>query len=198
MAEKCFEMNQVLLIVYIFLMSGATLWLHASHYVNFDSKINVSEVSQLAGAAKQARVVHILGEGCGCSKIVGNHLLSRGPRSGLQELVIVIGRMPQFEIQLKEKGFVVSSEPLEQFRVEHPMVLGVPMFLVQLSDQSIRYSGGYADRMVAPGVKIHDEKIIDGVLAGGTEKELPTLGCHISKKYQSLLDPIGIKYGVNL
>ena len=155
--------------------------LHASH--NYEFSAMWSDDSVLVSESEGMSLMHILGEGCGCSEFVGEYLLKRGKQEN--EEIIAIGKVPEIE-KLKALGFNVR-----EFDREDPAlsgIAGVPLFIVS-HDRKVLYSGGYSDRMLTRQSKMQDLKIFANLSKGQKETALPIYGCANSKKLQNYFDP---------
>lgn len=147
--------------------------------------------AQALGSQKPWLGVHILMEGCGCSKRVFEHLLGRRAQLGIREKILYVGQEASVEAQAREAGFefqYVTAEDLDgSFNVESS-----PLLLVTDPQGRVAYSGGYSQRKNIP--PYIDEQIIASLREGKSLAGLPVFGCAVSKRLQKAIDPLGIKY----
>jgi hypothetical protein len=141
---------------------------------------------------KTWRAVHVLAAGCRCSRGVAEYLASRGPVSGLQESVLLIGSDPVISRLIALRSLaettITPGEADERYHLE-----GAPWLVIIAPDDSIRYAGGYStDRNPRGGYL--DVSIWNAVSAGKSYRPLPAFGCAVSERVQRAIDPLGLKY----
>lgn len=142
------------------------------------------------------RVVHILGGKCACSRVIAEYLIQRGARTDIVEEVIIIDTMNDYVDQLKAKNYLVEHKSIKDFENKIDLS-GVPFFIVHNNEKKVEYIGGYTESSITPHSKINDIAITDSVLQNRSIASLPVFGCAQSKAYQSITDPLGLKYGAN-
>lgn len=137
-------------------------------------------------------VTHILGQGCECSEAVAASLLERGPQAGVQESVVVIGKELLKAPALRARGFQVRTA--EASELDTGEAHAVPTLIIRNQRGDALYVGGYSDQKLSAGVPVNDLQILRSLQGKGPPpKSFPIYGCVMSQKYQSLLDPLGIK-----
>lgn len=136
-------------------------------------------------------VTHVLYAECTCSQRILDHLAQRGARRDVSESAILIDPGPELVQRLQAAHYRVETlTPLElqaRYAIE-----SAPLLIVADPAHQIRYLGGYTEHKQA--LDIRDDAIIDSVLAGRDEADLPLFGCAVSERLQKMLDPLGLKY----
>jgi hypothetical protein len=166
-----------------------SVWLHALHAIPLPA-------TQAAPLAEKTtwRALHALGADCGCSSSVADALISRGPRSGWEEKIYVIGAQPALASQLRAAGFEVEELSAAQFSATTGLP-GAPWLAVHAPDGRTVYSGGYAPtRPGLPATELLDAAIMDRVRRRETVAPYPAFGCATSAALRSSLDPLQLKY----
>jgi hypothetical protein len=138
--------------------------------------------------------VHVLYTDCPCSVRIIEHLLEGGRPEYAIDKVILVGDPYDYARAVNAAGYwvaVVSPEALrERYGVESAPMLAV------LSPQSaggrVEYLGGYTARKQSPDIQ--DIAILERLAHRSKVVEHPVFGCGVSRRLQSLLDPLGIKY----
>jgi hypothetical protein len=136
--------------------------------------------------------VHVLYAGCRCSERILKHLLESQRPAGVAEKILLVGNASAYVNEARARGFdteLVGKQELE----ERFHVVGVPALAIVAPEGAIRYLGGYTE--LKQGPVIRDVELIETTRDGGATKTLPLLGCAVSKELQTLLDPLGLKYG---
>jgi hypothetical protein len=194
---KSSKFKWLLAISYISFMLIAISFAHSWHYIDFnnDSKatpiITEVELSNIQGY----KIVHVLGEGCGCSEFVSEYLYERGKKLGLNELVYFIGNEESLKSNLRVKGFDTSFHTFESIRKKKLKTEGVPYFQIYNTENKLVYSGGYDNKMITKYTKFKDLEILKSLqIYKTTDKSLPVYGCATSKNIQELIDPFQLKY----
>lgn len=166
-------------------LSYTGAYLHGNHFVEFKNQ----KMKDFNIETNQWGMIHILGQGCGCSEIIGEYLIKRGPIKNHQERVYIIGEHHELAQNLKKSGFQVKKIDEFENRIE-----GVPMLIVHNDKGKSLYSGAYTKGVVTPISKILDLNIFKSIKENKPTKDLLVAGCAVSKELQSKLDPLGLKY----
>ncbi len=153
-----------------------------------DRILGLKEVSEGQGW----QVVHLLSSRCACSKRASKYLSERGASAGLFETVLILDGDLKRESELLAKGFKVvkmsGDNAFEKYGIE-----SVPQFVVVDPQKNIRYSGGYNDDRVD---RYQDLTIVDSIKENIKVAALPIFGCANGSRISNLIDPWGLKYGV--
>lgn len=146
--------------------------------------------SRRVGEQGRWLALHVLYSRCRCSERTLAHLFARGPRSDVSERIVLVGAHADFERKARAAGFaldVIAPEQLQQrYHVE-----AAPLFVVADPEGTLRYVGGYTERK--QGLAQRDVVILDALRKGGFAQELPLFGCAVSRRLQSMFDPLGLK-----
>lgn len=137
-------------------------------------------------------LTHVLGPGCKCSQRVYQYLLERGPQSSVEEVVVLLGEMKGEEKRLQERGFQV--QPREARELASEKAVGVPFLLITSPAGDAVYAGGYSHQTLRADSPVRDLEILDSLRGGKTPQEFPIFGCAVSRRIQSLIDPLSLKY----
>ena len=170
--------------------------LHTGHFVDY-GKIPQRGIEGLISkkTTNNFGVLHIIGEGCNCSQLVGEYLMKRGPEKQYYEEVILIGNFKKLAKQLKEKGFAVKQTPLEDLIYKKIDLSGVPFFMLYDQKGVVQLISGYSNQLINPfTTQFKDKELVSAFFKEKKDKPLPIFGCAVSKEYQKLLDPLGLKY----
>lgn len=147
-------------------------------------------------------VLHVVYDGCRCSRQVLDHLLASSSASpgassrpaDLAERVVLItdsGTAPAATTDaIRAHGFeleVVSAARL----VERYGIEAAPLLVIVDPTDHVRYVGGYTPRKQAADIR--DLAVIDAVRRGVPVAPLPAFGCAIGKELRAQLDPLGIR-----
>ena len=164
--------------------------MHGIHKVEFKNQpINPGKLINAKFSTPYA-MVHVLTEECGCSQIIAEYLIERGPLKDTKEFVYFVGKSQEYANGLKEKGFEVRflKEEDEHFQ-------GVPMLTLYDQDQGIVYAGGYSQKIITPITKILDISLLKELKQNKKiSKQYPIQGCAVSKNLMTKIDPLGLKY----
>jgi hypothetical protein len=137
--------------------------------------------------------VHVLYAQCRCSQGILRHLAS-GPRpAGVVEKLLLVGQNPGVASELRvlaARHFRIVGVSADELRDRYH-VEAAPLMLVLAPDGTVRYSGGYTDHKQGPVIK--DRAILAELTAKKETRELPVLGCAVSRELQRLLDPLALK-----
>lgn len=168
--------------------------MHAWHQVGVKAELTQSEFKLSPVKQGEFGVVHFLGEGCGCSKIIAEYLIKRKAQQS-PEAVWLVGGMEEYREQLVSAGFTVNSFKVS--KTDAPPINAVPAFGVYDHNQKFHYMGAYTDGPVRPYSEFKDQEFMSSIKHQRKVASLDVKGCMVSKQYQKLLDPFGIKYGVS-
>lgn len=166
--------------------------IHAWHQISVKPEITSDFALQEVPSGSYG-LVHFLGEGCGCSKIIANHLVKRGRISGVTEEVWLVGNSQELAPIFKDSDFVVKIFKVEP--KENPPINAVPAFGVYDHKKTFHYMGAYVEGPVRPNSDFQDVSIYRSLKAERSVASLSVTGCVVAEKYKKLLDPFGIKYG---
>jgi hypothetical protein len=169
-----------------FLMAGHLLTLPAPEKAALQPRLHADTT-----ASNQWRTFHVLGSGCKCSSNVLKHLLERKAQPGVAETILYVGAETPQLAETRTAGFEVEALDPRQLADKYN-IQTVPLFIVVDPSQRVVYSGGYTDRKQGPDIK--DLTLLEGLMAGKAEHELPLFGCAVSRELQQQLDPLGLKY----
>lgn len=198
-------MKQKVLFISAFLWIGAISTFisltHSWHFLAFkDVPSSVGEtISKFSSSERKSlNIVHFLTPSCSCSKIIKENLLGRKSlnSSELSEKVVLIDDFDgSFSKKLKEKGFEVINFNYQEISKQMPDAINaVPLLVIYDTNGILKYGGGYDQFSITPFTKINIAKIITEIKSNQDPKAYPIKGCAVSRKYQSLLDPLGVKY----
>ena len=175
-------------------ISALLMLMHSWHLISFDlPSFARSPAAHSAFDDRQVDqwyVYHILGEGCSCSKVVMNFLTSRGELAGVNEKILWVGKREDWKNKAKDSGFGFE---LVKYK-ERSEFAGLPAMLIFHGTQQ-KYSGGYAERFISTEAQIQADEIIKKTMDNKALASLPIRGCALSKKLQSYIDPLNMKYG---
>jgi hypothetical protein len=152
-----------------------------------ETKITMAALS-LRRAPDKAFVVHVIYAGCSCTQRLFYHLLKRGPRPGIDELVLFVGEDDARRKAAEARGFAFKTVSAEQLATRFGLE-SAPVLLVFDRKGAMRYVGGYFDGPAAAYPL--DERVI---AQGAAASPLPVYGCAVSRKLQQAVDPLGIVY----
>lgn len=189
--------KKIFTVLSILWMAGVSYLLthmHAWHQLGIKSELSQTSFTLPSVPAGAYGMVHFLGEGCGCSKIIAEYLAKRGKLSGVPEEIWLVGEMKEVAQTLRDKGLIVRSFKVEKDQA--PPINAVPAFGVYDHQKKFHYMGAYTDGPVRPHSVFKDLETLKSIKHHRTVASLDVMGCAVSKQYQKLLDPFGIKYGV--
>jgi hypothetical protein len=136
--------------------------------------------------------VHVLYAECRCSQRIVAHLVERGPLAGVDETVVLVGRSEALEASIAGAGFAIALVTPEELERDYHL-RAAPLLVVADPVDEVRYLGGYTERKQGPAIR--DVEIVADLRSGGAAAELPLFGCAVSRSLQTLIDPLGLKYG---
>tara|TARA_B100000749_G_scaffold280889_1_gene280117 strand:+ start:11018 stop:11623 length:606 start_codon:yes stop_codon:yes gene_type:complete len=170
--------------------------MHTIHNVGFDPPdVNLT---QLASKAKpgQWSLVHILGEGCKCSRYVAESLIERGADNESYEHVIFIGHFSEKIVaEVKQKGFHVQ-QPTDEQVSKMGEFAGTPTLIIFDDQKQVAYQGGYSHTLLSPANPPTDQQIYAQLKHGDTPTNHQIRGCAMSKKHQKNIDRFSLKYNL--
>lgn len=181
---------------WVIAVSAVITILHSWHYADLGPGKNKQvEFKNLLPKIKEGHgVAHFITPACSCSQQVYKHLLSRKPLEN--ELAIIIDDNElEFEKNLKAKGYKVQLIETKKLDAEKAdMIKGVPLLVIYDNNLETQYVGGYSDKSITPFTKINIQSFLNNIEKKRKIASMPVIGCAVSKKYQKLLDPLGLKY----
>ncbi|MFO0941347.1 MAG: hypothetical protein U0930_11320 [Pirellulales bacterium] len=173
--------------------------LMVSHWVALpvpkNAQMLINNTVSTSATTQDIKVFHILLKSCPCSRRIVNHLKVRPAIQGVKEYVVLVGspgEMSEYDWSFPVH-FDVSFQSKEEI-VRKTGIESAPLLLVTQADAGLVYSGGYTNRK--QGLEIQDSEIINAIKRGIRPNPLPVLGCAISKKLKSAIDPLGLKYSL--
>ena len=178
-------------VVAMLLLGAYTTGAHSAALPNPGARDQALQNGVLALRVDPARplVVHALYAACKCSQGIVERLLRRGRDSRFDELVLLVGKLPEQEPVLLARGFrvqrVAARDLGARFHIE-----AAPMLVVTDARGVVRYAGGYSKLKGGPSA---DQEILDRAAAGGESRRLPILGCAVSERLKALIDPLGLR-----
>lgn len=153
----------------------------------------------LAQSINDFNVVHFFTPTCSCSRVVMAQLLERQPLSadGQAEVVVLLDDRGQEAAQeLRGHGYqVLHLASPESGGETSSLVSAVPLLVVFNRDGDVLYAGGYSDRTITPFSQLGLPEMLARINNGDIPAPLPVRGCAVSRAYQEILDPLGLKYG---
>ncbi|OUR99506.1 hypothetical protein A9Q84_00365 [Halobacteriovorax marinus] len=175
---------------------GVLSIVHSWHFLDLRaSATSPKEISLLTHKGGETlKVLHVLGEGCGCSEFTAEYLYERGARSDIREIIYFLGSQKDLDFDFKSKGYEIYFKTMEEIKKNRKKINGVPLFQVYSKDHSLLYSGGYSTKMISRGSKFMDLPIIDKLMAKGIAQSNPVFGCLVGKEFANSIDPLGLKY----
>ena len=137
------------------------------------------------------KMVHVLVSGCPCSSFTAQSLAARKPSTECQEIVLILGFVPDWESALVQSGFEVQHKDGEQLARETG-IEGGPWLLLISPEGKIAYSGGYAAQRPRPGIILEDLNLMHAAVSGAIPTIYPAYGCASTPLLQGRLDPLGV------
>lgn len=137
------------------------------------------------------RVVHVLGEDCGCSAQVGARLdLSLAAR----QHVLLVGETAASSHErtaLESRGLPVTALTAAELEQRFGLT-AAPTLLILNPAGRLNYEGGYTDRK--RGAAPATDHILANLQRHIPVAPLPVFGCALTAKLRETLDPLGLKY----
>lgn len=191
-------LRKLLPITYILGILGVLSILHSWHYLDLTQAKDTPLLANFEGEG--LGLLHVLGEGCGCSHFTAEYLEKRGPKKGLREVVYYLTKNAKqvssdeksYIERIKKAGFPLIIKELPEMKDVD--ILGVPFLQVYSSKGELLHSGGYSNKMITRTTPFFDLKIIEQIAEKKDVGKNPVFGCITSKSYQIASDPIGLKY----
>jgi len=139
-------------------------------------------------------LVHVIADGCGCSRRVVDHLIADRRPADLAERVVFVTEHARDATptlaELALAGFAIDvvrpDELVARYGVE-----AAPLLIAIAPDGALRYVGGYTRRKQA--ADLHDLDILAALRRGEPVEPYPAFGCAVGDALRSKLDPLGIK-----
>ncbi len=190
----------IFLLSWVVVASYALTLMHSWHYSDLSPKgsISLSELT-FQNSEQNLGVIHFITPMCGCSREVYKHLMKEGPldNKAYNEKIIIIDDFKDgIANELTKRGFDVFKLSNEEAKkIFDGEVRGVPLLTIYDQTLTTQYVGGYSEKSITPFTKINYRKFLQKIETKKKVKPLPVIGCAVSKEYQKLLDPFGLKYG---
>jgi hypothetical protein len=164
--------------------------MHGQHFANLQK---VDSLTIKSKDRKQWGIYHIFDTRCSCSVSIIESLTKRKAINNNQfiERIFYYGQLDKNLTLLKNLGYKLHPIDLKQLGVT-----GVPLLVVFGPQKKIQYAGGYANKVINPFDIPNEKKLITQIIEGKIKikNSHPVIGCAISKEYQKILDPLGLKY----
>jgi hypothetical protein len=171
--------------------------LHSWHKVEYSTG-NIADFKTLLKTNKKMGIIHFLTPACGCSSEVLDHLIKRSPLDSetIKEMIVILDDYNSYySMKLEQKGYKVFNFSSRSENKVVKSIRGVPLLVVFDKNKISRYVGGYSEALISPMTTIDISPLIAKIKNSKSNiKEYPIKGCAVSKKYQIILDPLGIKY----
>jgi hypothetical protein len=171
---------------------------HSWHFADLSPEKESLSINSFSSNVEKYGVLHFLSPACSCSQTVIDHLLSRGPLSGQESketIVLIDDHKNIYLSKFFKKKFNVLTLSSDDIKKDYDgSIRGVPLLAIYDSKKTTRYVGGYSEKQITPFSKIDIKSFIDNLDKGRTIASKPVIGCAVSKEFQKLLDPFGLKY----
>lgn len=135
-------------------------------------------------------VVHVVADGCSCTDSLFDHLLSRGPRGDLDEVILFVGADPDRESAIRAAGYRLAVTDRAGLLAGYGLE-SAPILVVVEPPDRLRYIGGYYRFPAA--VRPLDEQVLASLDAGTAHAPLPIFGCAVSERLAEQIDPLGLQ-----
>jgi hypothetical protein len=110
-------------------------------------------------------------------------------------IVLIDDKAGAYTKKLHKKGFSVTSTNFTEAKKKYSdSITGVPLLVIYDSNKKTRYAGGYSQQLITPFTKIDIKSFLSKISEGRSVASMPVKGCSVSKDYQKILDPLGLKY----
>lgn len=186
----------LLIISWVLAVSTVITLMHSWHYADLSpDKSAHLEIEKLLPKIHSGHgIAHFITPTCSCSEQIFKHLMSRSPLSN--EMAIIIDENDlAFGKNLASKGYKVQYIRTKKLTPEKAeMIRGVPLLVIYNQKMQTQYIGGYSDKSITPFTKIDIRSYLEKLKLNRKIASKPVVGCAVSKKYQQLLDPLGLKY----
>ena len=133
-------------------------------------------------------VVHVVPANCSCTDGLVRHLIARGKRADVSELVLFVGEPTALHRSVVEAGYRLQVMPATELNARLGLTAG-PVLAVRRQGR-LSYLGGYFRYPAA--VRSLDESLIDDTLAGRLPDALPLFGCAVDPALLGRVDPLGL------
>lgn len=134
--------------------------------------------------------LHVLYEGCRCSRRVLDHLTARGASADVRERVLLVGASDASAARVRAAGYGFEALTREALRARYGFE-AAPVMVVADPRGRVRYLGGYTDRK--QGAVVRDVDIVRRLQRGEAVAALPLFGCAVSARLQRDTDPLGLR-----
>lgn len=193
------KLGGIFLFIWVLGISFVATSLHSWHMADLSPREeNLKQLKVFASDFKEHNVLHFLTPKCSCSHNIFDHLLNRGPLETLEtseKVVVIDDDKNEFVSKLKNHGYKVVDLKTKNLSKElSGAIKGVPLLVIYDKNRFARYAGGYADKVITPFTKINIKKFLNEIRSGRSIASMAVKGCAVSKEYQKILDPLGIKY----
>jgi hypothetical protein len=121
--------------------------------------------------APEWRAVHVLVDGCACSRNVADYLRRRGPVPGWVEEIWVLGGPQPDAIP----GFTLHHP--DEAAIQTAGIVGGPRLLIFSPSGRLLWNGGYAPRKPRATSPMADLPVMESVRRGEPGPEIPVFGC---------------------
>lgn len=142
-------------------------------------------------AASRPFRIHVIPDGCSCTRRLLEHLLAQGPFSGNRELILFAGEQPAWARAAAARGFAWHAIGPEALARDYGIEAG-PVLLAYDASGRLDYLGGYFDHPAAREPR--DQALQARLLRGERPEPLPIFGCAVSPRLRRSLDPLGLVY----
>jgi hypothetical protein len=136
-------------------------------------------VSVSLAPSTEWRAVHVLVDGCACSRTVAAYLRRRGPRPGWQEHVWILGATPPEAIP----GFGMTTP--DEHALRDSGLTGGPRLLLFSPAGRLVWTGGYGPGKPRSTESLLDVQAMNAIAAGQTPRAVPVFGCPRLNPYSS-------------
>ena len=169
--------------------------LMARHLVALPAPESTPTLISSLGALRQDpaprwMLVHVIYGPCPCSGRIVDHLLARRAQPGVAEHVLLTQDEGRFGSRLSQRGFIVHlltpDELDDRFKISSS-----PLLLILDPTDQPRYIGGYTAQKQGPAPQ--DLLLLASAQAGQGLPSLPILGCAVSARLRSLLNPMNLR-----
>ena len=134
--------------------------------------------------------LHVLYEGCRCSRRVFDHLVARGASPAMAERVLLVGGSEASVARARAAGYAAEALTRDGLRARYGFE-AAPVMVVADPRGRVRYLGGYTARK--QGAAMRDVDIVRRAQAGEAVAALPLFGCAVSARLQRDTDPLGLR-----
>lgn len=138
-------------------------------------------------------MTHVMYAECRCSQRIIDHLEARRARSDIRESVVLVGRDDALAQRLNHAGYRLENVSPIELKKKYD-IEAAPVLIITNGRGEIAYMGGYTERK--QGLDIRDTALLEALMHGGDTRELPLLGCAVSKALQRVVDPFALKYAL--